>query len=96
MPRTYYYTNVKGLGNVAVSRHAQDQADLHEISQELFDRVLLMPNKPDVLEGTEIIWREREGVRIVILTNPRPFRGAKLVKTVFRVQGQAQARTTYR
>jgi len=35
-----------------------------------------------VFEGQDIIWREREGLRIVILANPQPFRGVKLVKTV--------------
>jgi hypothetical protein len=40
----------------------------------------------------EVLWREREGLRIVILTNPTPNIGAKLVKTVYRVQSQAKAR----
>ncbi len=71
-----------GLGNVAVSRHAQAQIVAHFITPELFERVLL--EGKDMPEGPGIIWRELLGVRIIILTNPQPFRGAKLVKTVFR------------
>lgn len=63
-----------------------------KISQEAFERVLLKPVKPDVREGTEILWRERDGIRIVILENPTPPSGAKLVKTVYRIEAQAKAR----
>jgi hypothetical protein len=63
-----------------------------KISQEAFERVLLTPVKPDVKEGTEILWRERDGIRIVILENPTPPSGAKLVKTVYRIEAQAKAR----
>ena len=63
-----------------------------KISQEAFERVLLTPVKPDVREGTEILWRERDGIRIVILENPSPPSGAKLVKTVYRIEAQAKAR----
>ena len=61
------------------------------ISQEAFDRALLDPTQPDVPDGQDILWRERDGLRLVILTNPTPNRGAKLVKTVYRVQAQAKA-----
>ncbi len=63
-----------------------------KISQEVFERVLLTPVRPDVREGTEILWRERDGIRIVILENPTPPSGAKLVKTVYRIEAQAKAR----
>jgi hypothetical protein len=52
----------------------------------------LQPVKPDIPDGADILWRERDGLRIVILTNPTPNVGAKLVKTVYRVQVQAKAR----
>jgi hypothetical protein len=87
----HFYRDVPGLGHVAVSRHAQSQMEGAGISQEHFDRALLKPVRPDVFEGQDIIWRERDGLRIVILANPQPFRGAKLVKTVFRVEEQARA-----
>ena len=62
------------------------------MSQEAFDRVLLDPLTADVPDGAEIVWRERDGIRLVILTNPTPNRGAVLVKTVYRVEAQAKAR----
>jgi hypothetical protein len=47
--------------------------------------------RPDVPDGLDILWRERDGLRIVILTNPTPNIGAKLVKTVYRVEKHASA-----
>ena len=87
----HFYGNVPRLGNVAVSRHAQAQMIAAGISQEAFDRVLLEPTRPDIPDGADILWRERDGLRLVILTNPTPNRGAKLIKTVYRVQAQARA-----
>jgi hypothetical protein len=89
---THFYGNVPKLGNVAVSRHAQARMEEDKISQEAFERVLLTPIEPDLREGADILWRERDGIRIVILENPMPARGAKLVKTVYRVEAQAKAR----
>jgi len=91
MPRQHFYRDVKGLGHVAVSRHAQAKMDREGISKQLFERVLLTPSKPDVQEDVDTIWRERENVRLVII-NPTPVTGAKLVKTVFRVKAHARAR----
>jgi hypothetical protein len=88
----HFYRDVPGLGNVAVSRHAQQRAEEDGISQEAFDRVLLEPLTADVPDGAAILWRERDGIRLVILTNPTPNRGAVLVKTVYRVEAQAKAR----
>jgi hypothetical protein len=62
------------------------------ITQDAFDRTLLHPNKPDIPDSTDIIWRERDGLRLVILLNPTPNTGAKLIKTVFRIERQAKAR----
>jgi len=91
MARTHFYRDVKGLGNVAVSRHAQVQTEAAGITQETFDKALLDPSRPDVPDELDILWRERDGLRIVILTNPSPNIGAKLVKTVYRVEKQASA-----
>ncbi|SDH19245.1 DUF4258 domain-containing protein [Pelagibacterium luteolum] len=87
----HYYDDVKGLGNVAVSRHAQARMADDGISQEVFERVLLNPIRPDIKDGMDVVWREREGLRIVILTDPTPNMGAVLVKTVYRVKPQANA-----
>ena len=89
---THFYRNVPKLGHVAVSRHAQKRMEEDNIYPEVFERVLLTPVKPDVREGGDILWRERDGIRIVILENPTPPSGAKLVKTVYRIEAQAKAR----
>ena len=90
--RPHFYRSVHRLGNVAVSRHAQAQMDRLGITTHLFERALLTPTRPDVMDGADVLWRERDGVRIVVLTDPTPNVGAKLVKTVFRVEQQARAR----
>ncbi len=87
----HFYRDVVGLGSVAVSRHAQARMEADRISQEMFDRALLKPIRPDVPDGADIVWRERDGLRIVILLDPEPNVGAKLVKTVYRVKDQARA-----
>ena len=87
----HFYKDVPKLGNVAVSRHAQSRMEADGVSQEAFDRVLLHPVRPDVPDGLDVLWRERDGLRVVILTNPTPNLGAKLVKTVYRVEDQARA-----
>ena len=90
--REHFYRNVPGHGSVAVSRHAQARMDEDDISQELFEKVLLTPPKADIPDGQEILWREGYGVRIVIIVNPTPNYGARLVKTVYRIEAQAVAR----
>ena len=75
-----------------MSRHAQAQMDRLGITTHLFERALLTLTRPDVMDGADVLWRERDGVRIVVLTDPTPNVGAKLVKTVFRVEQQARAR----
>jgi hypothetical protein len=87
--RAHYYPDVPGLGNVAVSRHAQAQLDLDKISEEVFADVL--QDGRDIHEPGGITRREGKGIAIVILNRPEPFRGAMLVKTVFRVKAQATA-----
>jgi hypothetical protein len=44
-----------------------------------------------VPEGQDILWRQKDGVRLVILLKPEPFRGATLVKTGYRIEPQAKA-----
>lgn len=88
----HFYRNVVGLGNVAVSRHAQSRIAEDNIPVEAFERALLWPSQPDVNDGQDTLWREHNGLRLVILLNPTPNHGAVLVKTVYRVQEQANAR----
>jgi hypothetical protein len=85
----YYFENVPGIGNVAVSRHAQERAESEGITNSAFEQVLM--NGVTIPEGAAVLWRELNGIRLVILTRPDPFRGAALVKTCFRIQEQAKA-----
>ena len=85
----HYFPNVPGLGNVALSRHAQERMVEDGISaNELKEALLRGATTPD---GQDVIWRERDGVRVVILKKPTPFRGAMLATTIYRVQAAAKA-----
>jgi hypothetical protein len=88
----HYYRNISGIGNVAVSRHAQDKAAEHGISEEMFRHALTKPDGPDIPDGANVIFRDRGVVRLVIILKPTPFRGASLVKTVIRKQPQEAAK----
>jgi hypothetical protein len=89
--RKHFYRDVPGIGNVAVSRHAQDRMIELGISQAEFDLTLFEPSEPDIPEGSQIVWRVRYGVRLIIVPRPTPFRGAALVKTIFRIKPQQSA-----
>ena len=87
----HYFEDVPGLGNVAVSRHAQDRMANEGITEEVFVDVLNHPmqERPD---GMSVMWREGRGIRIVILLRPEPHQVAVLVKTVFKMEGAAKAK----
>ena len=85
----HYFPNVPGLGNVALSRHAQERVAQDGISEnELKEALLRGTTTPD---GPEIVWREKDAVRVVILRRPTPFRGAMLATTIYRVKAAAKA-----
>ena len=86
----HYFPDVPGLGNVAVSRHAQERMTRDVISEHEFRDVLF--NGDIVPDGHDVVWRQKTGLRIVLLRTPTPFRGAMLVKTVYRIDTQARAR----
>ena len=86
----HYFPNVPGLGNVALSRHAQDRMREDGISEVAFRDVLM--NGDTVPDGQDVVWREKDGIRIVILRRPEPFSGAMLAKTVYRIDENAHAR----
>ncbi len=85
----HYYENVPTLGNVAVSRHALDRIAAQGIGKAAFEEALFTGEMTP--EGDAITWREKNGVRLVIINKPEPFRGAKLVKTVFKIKPQGRA-----
>lgn len=85
----YYYPGVPGLGNVALSRRAQDQATEESITgADVSDVLARGRDRPD---GQSALWREHRGIRLVIVV-PTPFRGARLVTAMYRVQAQAKLR----
>ena len=86
----HYFPDVPGLGNVAVSRHAQDRMAQDGISEEDFRDALMRGDT--IPDGQDVIWSEKDGVRVVILRRPTPFNGAMLAKTVYRIKAQASAR----
>lgn len=84
----HYWEDVPGLGNVVISRHAQERAKRDGISEDVVARVLREGR--DVPDG-DAVWRQLNGVRLVIVV-PTPFRGAKLVTTMYRVKPNAKVR----
>ena len=58
----HYYANVPGIGNVALSRHAQDRLAEDGISEREFEAVLLRGDS--VPEGQDILWRQKDGIRL--------------------------------
>ena len=84
----HFYRDVPRLGNVAVSPHAHERMMGSGIPEPTFERVLL--SGLDTPIGANVVWREKDALRIVVLTNPTPNVGAKLVKTVYRVNVPAR------
>jgi hypothetical protein len=78
----HFFRDVPGLGSVAVSRHAQKRAEESGITEKQFTDALLTGQT--IPDGLNEVFREKNGVRVVILLKPTPDRGARLVKTVFR------------
>jgi hypothetical protein len=72
--------------HVAVGRHAHDGAEEDGITEaELATALLKGETIPD---GQAVVWRELNGVRIVTVLRPEPFRGAALATTAFRIERQ--------
>lgn len=86
----HYWHDVPGLGNVAVSRHAQEKMLEQGVDETRFADCL--HKGTDTPDGLEAVWREKNGLRLVILLQPKPFRGAKLVKTAYLVKAQEKAK----
>ncbi len=80
----HYYAGVPRLGNVAVSRHAQDRMREEGISEHAFETVLYRGHL--IPDGPNVTLLERDGIRLVLQEHPEPFRGAGLVKTAYRIK----------
>ncbi len=94
----HYWRNVPALidgahpGNVALSRHAQQQAERAGISEDMVHDALYTPDKKDLPDSQGVVFRERGVIRLVVVLRPEPFRGASLVTTIIRKQPQASAK----
>lgn len=80
----HFYEDVPKLGNVAISRHAQARIEEDDIPHKVFEDVLW--DGKDTPEGHRVLLRDGKGIRIVVLLDTDDSRGAKLVKTVFRMK----------
>ena len=65
-----------------LSRHAQARASAQSISDQMVEAALLQGTI--VPDGFEVVRIEHQGIVLVILERPTPFRGSKLIKTIFR------------
>jgi hypothetical protein len=88
----HYYPNVPGLGNVALSRHAQARAKEEKFSEAMVEQALLSPLGSDIPDGHDVVFRDRGPLRFVINKRPHPFRGACLATTIIRIKPQARAK----
>lgn len=86
----HFYRDVPRLGNVALTRHAQERAQALGIKDSHVQDLLFSGN--DTPDGMDVLWRERGRFRMVILLKPTPYRGAALVKTIYEVEEQAKAK----
>ncbi len=86
----HYYPDVRGLGNVALTRHAQEQLEAAGVSDH--DVAEVLQHGKDTPDGVGVVWRRFKGIRLVILLKPEPFRGAVLVKTAYREQNNFKAK----
>ena len=87
----HFYRDVPGLGHVALSRHAQLRLREDGIGPDMLEDILLRPTGPDKPDGQTTIWREKNGVRLVILLPDQPS-GARLMVTAYKIKGPASAK----
>lgn len=86
----HYYPNVPGLGNVALSRHAQNACAEQGIGDSAIESLLLNGSRVDVEGGNVQV--DHAGIRCVIVRKPVPFSGAALMVTAFRLGRPARVR----
>ena len=80
-----------GLGHVAISRHALAKAESLGITQAVLESTLREGS--DTPDGFDIVLRELNNIRLVVLLKPEPFKGARLVKTLYNVRPQGKAKS---
>lgn len=80
---SHYYSGVPGLGNVAVTHHARSRAEALKVDEAAFLAALGGRETPD---AGHVVWREANGVRVIVNRRPEPFSGAAVAITVMRVR----------
>jgi hypothetical protein len=75
------YRNVPHLsGNVVLTNHVLDKLETGVVPLDMFEQALLRPGVRDHYESSRKIWRERDGVRLIIALEP----DVNVVITTFR------------
>ena len=90
MNQPHFYRDVPRMGNVALSRHAIERAERLGLTQKMIEDVLWLGR--DTPDGFQVTLREYNNIRFVIMLRPKPFKGAKLVKTLYKIDPRASAR----
>jgi hypothetical protein len=86
----HYHQDVPGIGNVAISRHAQVNCTGQRIADSHIDALLNHGARTDIEGGC--VQLDHAGIRAIVVRRPEPFSGAALMVTVFRVERKARAR----
>jgi hypothetical protein len=84
--KPHFFLDVPGLGSVAFTWHALARLKRDGVTDEQLADTLL--NGTDTPDSGSIIWRRWQKVRLVIETQPRPNKGAKVVVTGYRESAQ--------
>jgi hypothetical protein len=80
------FVNVMSLGNAHIGRDALKNLRKEAISEEQFRKVLFQPRQPDIPSGQNIVHREGDGLRIVILLKPTPYLGSAEITMIHRIE----------
>jgi hypothetical protein len=86
----HYWTDVPRLGNLAITRHAQSQAEARGISETMVADTLA--HGEDTPDSPSTVFRDRGRIRLVIIPRPEPYRGAALCVSIIRLEPQQAAR----
>lgn len=90
--KSNWFLKVPRFGNLALSKQAIVKIADEKISDEqLWDVVY---NGTDRSDETDIVLREKDGVRLVIDLKTTPFKDAKVVVTAFRMKAQLKTGVT--
>lgn len=82
-PIRFLYEGIPGLGDVELSYHARQRLEADGVTHATVEDTLCSGRTtPD---GHTTVLKEKHGVRLVIDTQPKPYRGRALVMTGYKV-----------